>query len=96
MKVTSSNLDSVAKLLQSATSQYADDSKAILEAQARQTVSQGNLRALQGAYDILASSHASGADLEDARAVELPASVQQAIGWTKAKSPTLQSDHPTE
>lgn len=81
MKIISAHLDGARDLVTKANAQFASDEKAAKEAAAKLDSSQGNMRSMQGAFDILASAFASGTELENSRAVQLPASIQSVIGF---------------
>lgn len=87
MKITAQHLEGARDLLNKATSQAGSDENAAISANDKLRNSQAGVRAMQGAFDILASSFASGMDLEDARAVQLPDTVQDVIGFSKAAKP---------
>lgn len=89
MKITSAHLDAVKNLSMQASGQVASDAKTHIDANEKLQVSRETERAIAASFDILASTFVSDSDLEDARASQLPESVQKAIGFVKKPPPPV-------
>jgi hypothetical protein len=84
MKITSDHLEQARLLLLEKTEAANLSTKAATEATDRRDQLTGELRLLQGAFDILAGTYAQDADLAGNQANDLPAAVQAIIGFKPA------------
>jgi hypothetical protein len=85
MKTSSSTLEMIKGLLLKANEQLNSQRKVATESEALRVKLDGQMRLLQGAYDICAASFAQDTELSDAQMNSLPLDVQKALGYSKNK-----------
>jgi hypothetical protein len=84
MRITMQHLDAVKGLLVKVSSQLADQTKVTKAAEERRAKLDGQVRSLQGAFDICAGSYAQDSSLSEVQFDALPVEAQQALGYTPA------------
>lgn len=101
MRITSAHLEAVKTIVTKASGQVTSDTQALAVAADKLKESHANLRAVAGAFDILAAGFVSDSDVEEGRVSILPDNIQKAIGYEKPKPkpepvPSIPSDQPTK
>jgi hypothetical protein len=81
MKITSDHLERIRALLGAASEQLTTQSKAARESEELRLQLDGQVRGLQGAFDVAAATFAADAELSSAQLGALPPAVQSAIGY---------------
>jgi hypothetical protein len=83
VKITTQHLEAVKGFLAKQSEQLAAQTKAAKAAEETRAKLDGEVRLLQGAYDVCAAAFASDAELSPAQIADQPQAVQQALGVAK-------------
>lgn len=92
MKIDSGHLDTVRGLLVKSTERLNAHKKVAREAEELRASLEGEVRGLQGGFDVCAQAFASDAELVQSQLDSLPASAQVALGYKRSADPAAEPE----